>query len=157
MRRSAILLVALVVALGLGVGCSRGRSDQQIATDIKAKMYSDPQLRESSLDVTAKDGEVTLTGEVPSDAARYQAFKLATDTSGVKKVDDHMTVKVAAAPPPPEPQPQPAPAPAPARKSVKHATPAPAQTEAAATPLLSHPRRRPLPHRPRHRRPSQRS
>ncbi len=128
MRRSVILLVALVVALGLGVGCSRGRSDQQIATDIKARMYSDPQLRASSLDVTAKDGEVTLTGEAPSDAARYQAYKLASDIPGVKKVDDRMTVKVAETPPPP--QPEPAPAPAPARKSVKRTTLAPASAPA---------------------------
>jgi len=128
MRRSVILLVALVVALGLGVGCSRGRSDQQIATDIKARMYSDPQLRASSLDVTAKDGEVTLTGEAPSDAARYQAYKLASDTPGVKKVDDRMTVKVAETPPPP--QPEPTPAPAPARKSVKRTTLAPASAPA---------------------------
>ena len=70
MRRIAVLLVALVVALGLAAGCSRGRSDQQIATEIKARMYSDPQLKTSSLDVVAKDGEVTLTGEAPSDAAR---------------------------------------------------------------------------------------
>src|SRR5574337_596948 len=77
MRRSAIVLVAVVLALGLAVSCSRGRSDQQVATDIKAKMYSDPQLKTSSLDVYAKNGEVTLRGEVPSDAARYQAFKLA--------------------------------------------------------------------------------
>ena len=130
MRKSAILLVALMVALGLGVGCSKGRSDQQVATDIKAKMYSDPQLKASSLDVVAKDGEVTLTGEAPSDAARYQAFKLALDTPGVTKVNDRMTVKVAELPPLPETKPEPAPAPVPVRKLAKRAPPAPVHVEA---------------------------
>ncbi len=127
MRRSAILLVALVMALGLAVSCSRGRSDQQIATDIKAKMYSDPQLKTSSLDVFAKNGEVTLSGEVSSDAARYQAFKLASDTPGVHKVNDQMTVKTAELAPPPQTQPEPAPAPASARKLVRRTAAAPAR------------------------------
>ncbi len=127
MRRSAILLVALVMALGLAVSCSRGRSDQQVATDIKAKMYSDPQLKTSSLDVFAKNGEVTLSGEVPSDAARYQAFKLASDTPGVNKVNDQMTVKTAELASPPQTQPEPAPAPAAARKLARRTAPAPAR------------------------------
>ena len=137
MRKSAILLVALVVALGLAPGCSRRRSDQDIATEIKAKMYSAPELKATNVDVAAKDGEVTLGGEVPSDAARYQAFKLASDTPGVTKVTDHMVINAAEAAPAPEPQPEPTPAPAPARKVAKHTThaaPASAQNQAAAPP-----------------------
>jgi BON domain-containing protein len=137
MRKSAILLVALVLALGLAVSCSKGRSDQQVATDIKAKMYSDPQLKTSSLDVFAKNGEVTLSGEVPSDAARYQAFKLASDTPGVNKVNDQMSVKTAelASPPQAQPEPGPTPAPAPARKVVRRPAAAPARlVEAPASP-----------------------
>ena len=133
MRRSAILLVALVMALGLAVSCSRGRSDQQVATDIKAKMYSDPQLKTSSLDVFAKNGEVTLSGEVPSDAARYQAFKLASDTPGVNKVNDQMTVKTAELASPPQTQPEPAPAPAAARKLARRTAAAPARMAEAPT------------------------
>jgi outer membrane lipoprotein SlyB len=131
MRKSAILLVALVVALGLAPGCSRRRSDQDIATEIKAKLYSAPELKATSVDVVAKDGEVTLTGEVPSDAARYAAFKIATDTPGVTKVNDQMTVKVAEAALPP---PQPAPAPAPARKLTKRSTPKPSVQEETPPP-----------------------
>jgi len=135
MRKSAILLVALVLALGLAVSCSRGRSDQQVATDIKAKMYSDPQLKTSSLDVFAKNGEVTLSGEVPSDAARYQAFKLASDTPGVNKVNDQMSVKTAELASAPQAQPEPAPAPAPARRVVRRPAAAPARlVEAPASP-----------------------
>ena len=132
MRKSAILLVALVVALGLAAACSKGRSDQEITTDIKAKMYSDPQVKGSSIDVIAKSGEVTLSGEVPSDAARYQAFKLATETPGVTKVYDHINVKIAEAPP--APAPEPGPAPRPARKVSRRTTAAPLREEALPPP-----------------------
>jgi len=134
MRRSAILLVALLVILGLAAGCSKGRSDQQIATDIQAKMFSDPQLKNASISVDAKKGEVTLSGELPSDAARYEAFKIASETPGVTKVNDLMTVKVAEAPVPPQPEPAPAPAPAPARKSTRRTTTPSARQEALAPP-----------------------
>jgi len=147
MRKSAILLVALLVALGLAAGCSKARSDQAITTDIQSKMFSDPQLKTANISVDARKGEVTLSGEVPSDTARYVAFKLASDTPGVTKVTDHMTVKMAEAPPPPQPEPAPAPAPAPARKLTKRrstasahelappsSAPAPAETAAAPTP-----------------------
>jgi outer membrane lipoprotein SlyB len=134
MRRSAILLVALLVALGLAAGCSNARSDQDVATVIKAKMFSDPQLKAANLDVTAQNGEVTLRGEVPSDAARYQAFKLAGDTPGVTKVNDQMTVKLAEAPPPPAPAPEPAPAPAPVRRAVKRVAPAPVKVRESIPP-----------------------
>ena len=137
MRKHAILLVALVVALGLAAACSKGRSDQEITTDIKAKMYSDPQVKGSSIDVTAKGGEVTLSGEVPSDAARYQAFKLATETPGVTKVYDHMNVKVAEATPAPAPAPEPAPAPA--RKLSRRTTAAPLREEAPPPPAPTQP------------------
>ncbi|MBI3668770.1 MAG: BON domain-containing protein [Acidobacteria bacterium] len=134
MRRSAILLVALLVALGLAVGCSKARSDQDIATVIKAKMFSDPQLKTANLDVTAKNGEVTLRGEVASDAARYQAFKLATDAPGVNKVDDQMTVKLAEVAPPAR-APEPAPAPAPVvRRTVRRPAAAPAPVREQAPP-----------------------
>ncbi len=134
MRRSAILLVALLVVLGLAAGCSKGRSDQQIATDIQAKMFSDPQLKNASISVDAKKGEVTLSGELPSDAARYEAFKIASETPGVTKVNDLMTVKVAEAAPPPQPEPAPAPAPAPARKLTRRTTTPSARQEALAPP-----------------------
>src|SRR5260370_23361585 len=64
-------------------------------------MFSDPQLKTANLDVSAKNGEVTLTGQVPDDSARSEAFKLANETPGVTKVNDQMTVATAqeAAPP----------------------------------------------------------
>lgn len=127
MRKSSILLVMLLVVFGLAAGCSRGPSDDAIATDVKSKMFSDAALKSANIQVAVNNGEVTLTGEVPSDAARYQAFRLATETQGVKKVNDQMTVQVAQAVSEPLPAPEPTPAPAPVRKAQRRATPTPAR------------------------------
>ncbi len=152
MRKSAISLVMVVLAIGLAAGCSRGRSDQDITTDVKAKMFSDPQLKGANLEVAAKNGEVTLGGEVPNDAARYQAFKLATETPGVTKVNDRMSVKIAEAPsaPLPEAKPEPLPAPAPARKLTRKTSAAPLREAAppptpAAEPVAAAPAPPPAP------------
>ncbi len=142
MRKTSVVLVILLAAVLAAAGCSTGPSDEAIASDIKARMFSDAQLKTANVQVTSKNGEVTLSGEVPSEAARYSAFKLAADTKGVVKVNDQLTVQAAqAAEPPapaaPEPRPVPvkkvtrrAPAPAPVAKSE----PAPAPVAAAAPP-----------------------
>jgi BON domain len=119
MRRSTILLVVLTACLAFAAACSTARSDEAIATDIKAKMFSDPQLRNTDLQVAVNKGQVTLTGAVSSNAARYEAFKLATQTPGVSKVNDGMTVEVAQATPAPKPAPDPTPVPA--RRARSHA------------------------------------
>ena len=148
MRRPAALVLVLVAALALDAACSKAPSDLAIANDVKAKMFAEPQLKSASVDVMVNHGEVTLTGDVPNDAARYQAFKLASETQGVAKVNDRLSVNVAqAAPPAPEPAPEPAPAPvrkAPKRTAarVREETPppplpppaAPVQTPAAQPP-----------------------
>jgi hypothetical protein len=85
-------MMLFAIAL-LGAGCSRAPSDKQISTNIRAQMFSDPVLRGSALTVAVKNGVVTLSGQVPSVAARYEAFKLAAQTAGVKKVYDHMTIR----------------------------------------------------------------
>lgn len=119
MRRSTVLLVVLAASLTFSAACSSMRGDDAIATDIKAKMFSDSQLKDSSLQVAVSKGQVTLTGTVPNETARYEAFKLATETQGVSKVNDQMTVQMAQAAPV-LPAPAPEPAPAPARKAHSH-------------------------------------
>jgi len=155
MRRSAILLVALVMVLGLAAACSKTPSDQQITTAVKARMFSDPQVKTANLEVTAKNGEVTLSGEVPSDAARFQAYKLANETPGVTKVNDKMTVQIVETPPAPAPAAEPAPAPAPVRRVPKRTAPTPAREIAPVSPpapiqAAAAPAPPPPPPQPRH-------
>jgi hypothetical protein len=91
MGRWAVLSVAVFVST-FAVGCSKKVDDATLATQIKSQMFSEPQLNGSGLEVTSKDGQITLAGTVPNDAARYKAYKIASETAGVTKVNDQMAV-----------------------------------------------------------------
>lgn len=108
-RRSILPIVALVLAFA--AGCSHKANDAALVTDIKAQMFSDPRLKDANLQVTAANGEVTLSGSVPDNAAHLDAYKIAAQTAGVVRVNDKISVDEAVAPPPavasqpPPPQP----------------------------------------------------
>jgi hypothetical protein len=112
-QRSIVPVVAL--ALAFAAGCSHKANDAALVTSIKAQMFSDPQLKDANLQVAAVNGEVTLSGSVPNDAAHLDAYKIASQTAGVARVNDKISVDEAlaapapapsqAAPPPPEPAP----------------------------------------------------
>ncbi len=145
MRRMTACLLGLMAVLVLASACSRGPGDAAIANEVKAKMFSDPQLNSVSVEVTVKNGEVTLSGEVPSEAVRYQAFRLATDTPGVKRVNDQMTVRVAEATSPPASVTEPAAA-TPVRKaSRKTRAPASGEPSEPAVPPEPEPRKVEIP------------
>jgi BON domain-containing protein len=114
--RKSLLIIALGI-LALPIGCANKANDTQLATNIKAAMYSDPQTKDASVQVDVKNGVATLTGTTPSDASHLEAYKIATNTPGITKVDDQITVgaaeQTAQATPPPAEQPAPAPEPAP--------------------------------------------
>jgi len=94
--RSALLVI--VLAMALSAGCSHKPDDAALVTNIKAQLFSDAQMKGAALDVTSSNGQVTLKGVVSSDAAKYEAYKIATQTPGVAKVNDEMTVELAQAP-----------------------------------------------------------
>jgi hypothetical protein len=103
MRRKSMLLVALlVVALA---GCAKKLDDAALVTKIQSQMFADQSLKNANLQVASNNGEVTLTGTVPDDAAHLDAYKIASQTPGVTKVNDQMTVQEAQAAPLPEPAP----------------------------------------------------
>lgn len=134
MRQRSLSLIA-VLSIALMAGCARRPDDAAIVTNIKSQMFSDPQLKNASVQVTSDKGQVTLSGTIPSDAARYDAYKIATQTAGVSKVNDQTAIENAqAAPPPAEPAPARAQAREPAHKSrasKKTAHAAPTESEFA--------------------------
>ncbi len=123
--------VFIAVALGcLATGCAnRPPSDQSLTTDIQSKLYADATTKPAGITVTAKDGVVTLSGDVPSSDVELQAMKIANGTAGVRSVTDQMKVNAAAATPAPEPVPTPppaqAPAPAPGQEPMVNPEPRP--------------------------------
>ena len=106
MRTRSLFAIALL-ALAFIVGCSKAPDDAAIVTSIKSQMFSDPQLKDASLQVTSQNGQVTLSGTVASDEAHLDAYKIATQAPGVTKVNDQITVQQA----PPQAETAPAPAP----------------------------------------------
>jgi hypothetical protein len=138
-RTSHFLQVPIFALALLLAACNLGKpNDAAITTDIKAKMFSDPALKSANVDVSARNGEVTLTGQVPDDSARLAAYKLASEAKGVSKVNDQMTIQSAQAAPPPAAIQSPAPAESSepvARKSPprKHAPSQPAGAAEAAS------------------------
>ena len=149
---------ALFLALFTAVACNKP-SDDAMTTQIKAKMYSEPQLKASSVSVNSKDGIVTLGGTVNDDAARLAAEHIASKTSGVKRVIDSTTVTppapVAVAPhpaaePPPLPQTPPHSKPSAPRKAAAHisepaSAPAPDASASATEPGPVAPAAAPVP------------
>jgi outer membrane biosynthesis protein TonB len=122
----------------LAVACNRA-NDDTITTQIQAKMYSEPLLKAASVNVSSKDGIVTLTGVVPDDAARLAAENIASKTNGVKQVIDSTTMAPPAAPvaesvPPPAPEPAPVPQKkaSPKRKKAPEVKPEPAPATPAS-------------------------
>lgn len=93
-----LVLAVAVLCVFFAIGCAKKADDAAIIANIQSQMFSDPQLKGSDVKVTSTHGGVTLSGTVPGDAARLDAYKLALRTVGVTKVSDQMSVTGAQAP-----------------------------------------------------------
>jgi len=83
-------------------GASRGVTgqigDAWITTKVQAKFFLDPLVKARRVDVSTRDGVVTLSGTVNSEAERQQARSLAVATDGVVRVDDQLELQTGAKP-----------------------------------------------------------
>lgn len=69
-------------------------SDSWITTKVKTSYATDSGLKGSDISVDTNDhGVVSLTGTVPSEAARTRAVEIARTTKGVRQVDDHLKLR----------------------------------------------------------------
>jgi hypothetical protein len=131
MRRTGVVLLTVFLAVVLTAGCSRGPSDTETADAVKARMFSSGELGDSRIDVAVSKGEATLTGEAATETDRLLAYKLASETPGVHKVNDQMTVRLAEAKPV-EIEPEPLRAPVRRTQTPVAAIPAPAVAQSVA-------------------------
>lgn len=90
---SAITVVLLSVLMAFSIACSHRPSDDQIAKDIQDKVATDPDTRDSQVNVTAKDGKVTLSGKVKSPTAQKKLEQIARQEPGATGVDDETTIQ----------------------------------------------------------------
>jgi len=74
-------------------------SDASVTTAVKTRLMSDKVARGTAIEVDTKDRVVTITGTVPTDADKARIGRLVAHTSGVKSVENDLTVTEAAAAP----------------------------------------------------------
>ena len=67
--------------------------DVSITAKIKVDLAKDPGISALAIDVDTKDGAVTLTGKVPTAAARDRAESLVKMTNGVISVNNQLLVQ----------------------------------------------------------------
>ncbi len=92
MRGSVVFHSCLVLSVALFVGCSKHPTDEQIQSDIQTKVAADPEIKDSSVAVVAKEGKVTLTGKVKSPTAEKKLQEIAKEEPGVSDVVDQTSV-----------------------------------------------------------------
>lgn len=85
--------MVLFLLLVLVAGCrSKARTDQQIATDVQARIQSESALAGQNIQVAVQNGVATLNGSVTNDASRALAANQAAGIEGVKTVVNNLTV-----------------------------------------------------------------
>jgi osmotically-inducible protein OsmY len=70
------------------------KSDSELKRDVESELKWEPSVDEAHIGVTAKDGVVTLTGNVPSYAEKAAAERAAKRVYGVRGIADELEVKL---------------------------------------------------------------
>ena len=94
MKRFGVFVSALMLA-GFVTAC--GGTDAGITTKVKTQFAADDTVKAYQIDVTTREGVVTLEGDVDTAAARMQAVQIARSTEGVRDVIDQLRVSDTAA------------------------------------------------------------
>lgn len=71
-------------------------ADSWLTTKIQAQYFADEDIKARYINVSTREGVVTLKGRVDSDALRQQALNIARYTDGVTRVEDQLTIGTAA-------------------------------------------------------------
>jgi hyperosmotically inducible periplasmic protein len=72
--------------------------DAQLTALVQSRFFVDDRVKARHITVDARNAVVTLSGDVASEEERGQVLLLARTTSGVERVEDHLTVNPAVAP-----------------------------------------------------------
>lgn len=68
------------------------RSDERISEDAHERLADDSWIDASNIDISVKDGEVTLSGQVDNRESKHRAERLIEDISGVSHVQNNLRV-----------------------------------------------------------------
>jgi len=72
----------------------QSKSDRDLERDVRDELAFDPRVDVKAIAVSAKGGVVTLSGSVPTYAAKVAAYRDAERVSGVRIVVEHMDVSL---------------------------------------------------------------
>jgi osmotically-inducible protein OsmY len=84
-----LLLVTLVVPM-LVAQQKAGAADDRISDEVRQRLAVDPDVRGAALDVTVKDGVVTIKGRVHTEKGRKKAAELTKKVKGVVNIDNQL-------------------------------------------------------------------
>lgn len=100
LKRLSAVLLSIVFATALGCAGSATQestgeyiSDTWITTKVKAALAEDPNVKATEVNVETFKGAVQLSGFVSTQAAMYQAVRVANGIRGVTSVRNDMRVK----------------------------------------------------------------
>lgn len=85
---SLLLIFALIVPML--VLAQKPSADDRIYDDVRRKLADDATVRGAGLNVTVKDGAVTLEGRVHDEKARDKAARIAKKVKGVTGVTNKL-------------------------------------------------------------------
>ena len=91
MRYISFLLILLLVA-PLLIQAQTPSADDRIYDDVRRRLADDLDVRGAGLQVTVKDGKVTLEGRVRDDVGRQKATRIAKKVKGVTGVDNKLKI-----------------------------------------------------------------
>ncbi len=86
---SFLLIFALLVPMLIAQGTP---ADDKIYDLVRQKLANDPDVKGAGLDVTVKDGVVTLRGRVHDEKAKEKAQKLTKSVKGVVSVTNELKI-----------------------------------------------------------------
>lgn len=88
----AVILVCATYLTPVIAADQKSGADDRISDQVRMRLATDADVKGGALDVTVKDGVVTIKGRVDSDKGKQRASKLAKKVKGVKQIDNQLIV-----------------------------------------------------------------
>ena len=88
--RLIAMLLVVTLAVPMLVAQPKVSADDRIWDAVRQRLASDADVRGAALDVTVKDGVVTIKGRVHTEKGRKKATELTKKVKGVVDVDNQL-------------------------------------------------------------------
>ena len=88
-RLIAVLLL-VILAVPMLVAQKSAVSDDAISDNVRQRLAVDPDVRGAALEVTVKDGVVTIKGRVHTEKGRKRATEITKKVKGVVNIDNQL-------------------------------------------------------------------